>query len=254
MSKLLTRMLRAFIICAFASALMLLNTANMYSLASKATVAACKTGGSKPCGECPDGTKPYGTGPIICDKVGMSTIDDFGLKMELTNTTSSAQQSTSIFILSEDESDTLLRGGFIGVTVVYDHYVERWDEYVNSYTLCGAIGIKDYDEWLAACELYYDISIPSDLVIVYPNPTSGEASIIIKDVYSSFVKSASYQLISPSGSYLTTLVPSNPTDRVDIPAMHLTTIGAYTIICNIEYMDVNNTLKQTSFSVSLMVN
>jgi len=250
--------LNALIICAFASAL--LGTAEVSALAPNPGYwegAKCQFSipEDKSCGKCKHGSEPTGSGTLYCEGNDGGAVD-FGLSMEITSLAVYGSQKTNVFFQDDAKADTITKigKGYIGATVNYNHISTFDGSIIWSYILCDAIEIDDYDDWLAVCEFLYDAKIPNDLVIVYPNPTSGEASIKLKDEYSSFVKTASYRLISPSGSFLTTLVPNHPADVIQIPSMHLTTMGAYTIICNIEYMDANNTLKQTSFSVSLMVN
>jgi hypothetical protein len=253
MPILLKNAIKALTIGAVASALLLINTQDVF--ARSVLTCSCEVSSSSgSCGSCSyKGAycKPSGGGGIKCEYDDVKA-SDFGLNIGLTSMEIPDEQNTSAFFPLDTISK---RGkGYINATVLYNQG-DSGD--VDVYLLCNAIEIEDYDEWLAVCKFLYGTDTPNNLVSVYPNPTSANAYVKLNDNYLHFVKSASYQLISPSGSPITTFAPSNIAETIDIPAKLLTTRGVYTIKCNVEYLDANNTLTNTTlnipFSVLLMV-
>ncbi len=160
-----------------------INTNSLFALLpylqpTTSTTAKCEGNDVKtwPCGECPDGTKPYGNGAITCTT--HQVYIDYGLETGMTSAAISAQQRTHVFF--SDDAENVTKGkGYIGAIVTYNHLHNRDSILVNSYILCDAVEIQDYNEWLVACaaQQYSDIHT----VQIIPNPVVENQAIIRVD-------------------------------------------------------------------------
>lgn len=97
---------------------------------------------------------------------------------------------------------------------------------------------------------------PEEWVIIYPNPTTSNAFIKLNDDLLTMIniQAASYQLIGPNNLPITTFTPTNPTNIVEISNTYLVYDGVYTVMCNISFLDANNTPMNNIFKVQFVVN
>ena len=169
--------------------------------------------------------------------------------MGITSSALSTPQTTSIFFPDEPETDTITGVGYIGATVMYNHYFEKDNKVMNAYILCDAIKITDFDEWLAVAECFH---YQGDKATVFPNPTSGTATVTLDEDYINFckVQSVRYRLYNSKQALLTTFEPSEVDATVTIPAHFISNNGTYFIKCDVVK---ENTALNEEFTLQFMV-
>ena len=187
------------------------------------------------CGRCPNGTRPPGSGHITCEW-GESLFD--GLLSDLGNIRPGEQYITNVFFPSDEGFDTITKkgAGYIGAKADYYFWSELLEEFIYSYITCDAIKIQGYDAWYeAATYVQNDSNYVEGKVLVYPNPTMGNAFLKLNSnfIINSNVESVSYELYNSGQTLLTTLIPLNVTNVVEIPDNYISNNGTYFVKCHI---------------------
>ena len=245
---------KMFTICAVAVAMFLFNSSNVWSRPAFSLAAKCESPGPKQnCGACSYRglvARPPGSGGILCEVIDDAI--DAGLNSGFTSSNILTQQTTSVFFPDNGKTDdtvVVITGrGYIGATVMYNQATDD-GEFANVYLVCNAIKITDFDEWLAVAECFH---YQGDKATVFPNPTSGTATVTLDEDYINFckVQSVRYRLYNSKQALLTTFEPSEVDATVTIPAHFISNNGTYFIKCDVVK---ENTALNEEFTLQFMV-